>query len=101
MWTRATIFSFKNSTPQGQLTKSLYFPPDWQNNILCHDLAGFGTIWRDLAGFGGLVNPALGVVIALADEVFAEGGGKRGIAAKRRKRRQNIRTFAFFALFRG
>jgi hypothetical protein len=46
-----------------------------KNNILCLDLAGFGTIWLDLAGFGGLVNPGLGAVLALVDEMLAEGGG--------------------------
>jgi hypothetical protein len=56
-------------------------------------LAGFGWIWLDLAGFGALGNPCFGAVLALA-----AGGGKPGIAAKRRK---NTRPFEFSALFRG
>jgi hypothetical protein len=42
------------------------------------DLAGFGWIWLDLAGFGwifGGVNPGLGAVIDLVDEMLAEGDG--------------------------
>jgi hypothetical protein len=82
----------------------------FKNNILCHDLAGFGWIWLDLAGFGGLVNPGLGGVVALVDEVLAEGGGPPEIAAKRRKsdaltpplsQWERGKSFAFFALFRG
>ena len=54
-----------------------------------YSLPGFGWIWHDLAGLGGLVNPALGDVIALVDEVLAEGGGRPEIAGRRRKRHGN------------
>jgi hypothetical protein len=53
-----------------------------------YSLARFGWIWLDLAGFGwifGVVNPALGAVMALVDEVLAEGAGQPRKSAKNAK----------------
>ena len=38
-------------------------------------MVGFTWIYSDLVGFGGLVNPGLGTVMAFIDEVLPEGGG--------------------------
>jgi hypothetical protein len=77
-----------------------------KNNIHWHGLAGFGWICS-------LANPGLGAVMALVDEILAEGGGQPEIAAKKRKKRKRDsltpafsqrergKSFAPFALLRG